>query len=242
MAEGGGGSWKVAFADFMTAMMALFLVLWIMNQSEKVKGSVEEFFKNPWKAALSDSTGIIPVKDATVTTSQKSNFEAPSAIPLDAARRINEDLLKTFVQNKEYREHRSLHIELTPEGLLINFLDTPSHPVFQIEKGAVQFTEYGRWVFDTVSWEVQRYPTTAIELEGHTETGFKPLQADYGAWEVALDEAKLARRRLLENNVTETQIAKISGFAGTKPLKDRKADDRSNRRVTIMIRTGKESE
>lgn len=241
MAAGGGGSWKVAFADFMTAMMALFLVLWIMNQSEKVKGSVEEFFKNPWKAALSDSTGIIPVKDATVTASQRSNFEAPSAIELDSARRINEDLLKTFVQSKEYREHRSLVIELTPEGLLINFLDNPSHPIFRIETNSVKFTEYGRWVFDTVAWEVSRYPSTAIELEGHTEFGFKPLQPDYTSWEVSMDEAKIARRRLLENGVTEGQVTKISGFAGTKTLKEKKPEDPSNRRVTIMIRTGKEN-
>ena len=242
MAAGGGGSWKVAFADFMTALMALFLVLWILNQSETVKGSVEEFFKNPWTAALSDSTGIIPVRNADVTTSQKSNFEAPSAVQLEAARRINEDLLKTFVQNKEYREHRSLFIELTSEGLLINFLDSPSHPVFQVDKSSIQFTEYGRWVFDTVAWEIARYPGTAIEMEGHTEKGFKGQQSDYGSWEVSMDEAKLARRRLLEMGVTEIQIAKISSFGGTKPLKDRNSEDRSNRRVTILIRTGKESE
>ncbi|MBI2947931.1 MAG: hypothetical protein HYY23_09805 [Verrucomicrobia bacterium] len=240
MAAGGGGSWKVAFADFMTALMALFLVLWILNQSETVKGNVEEFFKNPWKAALSDSTGIIPVKDATVTTSQKANFEAPSAIQLDAARRINEDLLKTFVQNKEFREHRSMVVEVTSDGLLINFLDNPSQPVFQIETNSVKFTEYGRWVFDTVAWEIARYPSTAIELEGHTEQGFKPLPGDYGSWEVSLDEAKLARQQLLRDGVTEGQIVKISGYAGTKPLKDREPNDRSNRRVTIMIRAGRE--
>ena len=115
-------------------------------------------------------------------------------------------------------------------------------PVFQIETNSVKFTEYGRWVFDTVAWEIARYPSTAIELEGHTEEGFKPLQIEYGSWEVSLDEAKLARRQLLKDGVTESQIIKISGYAGTRPLKDRKPDDRSNRRVTIMIRAGRESE
>ena len=242
MAAGGGGSWKVAYADFITAMMALFLVLWIMGQDQEVQGSVEEFFKNPWKAALSDSTGIIPVKNADVTTSQRSNFEAPSAIQLEAARRINEDLLKTFIQSKEYREHRSLQIEMTPEGLLINFLDNPSHPLFTIETNSVKFTEYGRWVFDTVSWEVARYPSTAIELEGHTEKGFKAISTDYTGWEVSLDEASIARRRLLENGVNPAQIVKVSGFAGTKPLREKKDDDRSNRRVSIMIRAGREGD
>lgn len=232
----------MAYADFITAMMALFMVLWIMNQDQEVKGSVEEFFKNPWKAALSDSTGIIPVRNADVTQSQRSNFEAPSAIQLEAARRINEDLLRTFVQNKEYREHRSLAIEMTSEGLLINFLDNPSHPVFTIEKGSVKFTTYGRWVFDTVAWEIARYPSTSIELEGHTENGFKPLQPDYTAWEVSMDEASIARRRLLEMGVTEAQIVKVSGFAGTRPLKEKKPEDPSNRRVSIMIRSGREPE
>src|SRR5689334_15695749 len=112
MAAGGGGSWKVAYADFVTAMMALFMVLWILNQDQEVKGSVEEYFKNPWKSPLSDSTGIIPIENADVTTSRKSNFENPSAVPLESVRRINEDLIKAFIQNPEYREHKSLNIEL----------------------------------------------------------------------------------------------------------------------------------
>jgi chemotaxis protein MotB len=118
-------------------------------------------------------------------------------ISLDTVRRVNEDLIKTFVQNPEYREHRSLHIELTPEGLLINFLDDPSQPIFKAD--SAEFTEYGAWVFNTVAWEVARYPTTEIELEGHTEKGFKQIRKDYGSWEVSVDRAGTARRRLLDN-------------------------------------------
>ncbi|MDA1272987.1 MAG: OmpA family protein [Verrucomicrobia bacterium] len=238
MAAGGGGAWKVAYADFVTAMMALFMVLWIMNQDQEVKGSVEEFFKNPWTAALSDSTGIIPVKNADVVSSRKANFEKASAVELEAIKRLNEDLVKTFIQNSEFRENRSLNVEMTPDGVLINFLDNPGQPIF--EKDGSEFTPYGAFVFNTVAWAIARYPSTQIELEGHTEEGFKPVRKDYGAWEISLDRASSARRRLLTQGVNNSQIIKVSGFGGTQPLKDRNSFDSSNRRVTVMLRAGKE--
>lgn len=234
MAAGGGGSWKVAYADFITALMAFFLVMWMLAQNQQVSGAVESYFKNPWKAALSDSTGIIPVKNADVVTSQKAHFENPSVVQLDTVRRINEDLVKTFVQNKEFREHRSLHIEMTPDGLLINFLDDPSQPIFETNSPA--FTEYGEWVFRTVAWEIARYSDTAIELEGHTEQGFKPIRADYTSWEISSDRANSARRKLLDSGVLETQIKKVAGYAGTKPLTGSNPKESRNRRVTIMLR------
>jgi chemotaxis protein MotB len=234
MAAGGGGSWKVAYADFVTAMMALFMVLWIMNQDQEVRGIVEEYFKNPWKSALSDSTGIIPIKNADVVTSRKSNFENPSAVPLFTVRRVNEDLIKTFIQSTEYREHRSLHIDLTPEGLLINFLDRPDRPVF--EKDSADFTDYGKFVFNTVAWEISRYPKQEIELEGHTEKDFKSSRPNYGSWDISTDRANSARRRLLENGVLESQVRKVAGYGGTKPLRNYKPQDSVNRRVTILIR------
>ena len=240
MAAGGGGSWKVAYADFVTAMMALFMVLWITNQDESVKGAVQEYFDNPWTAAAKDSTGIIPVRDADVVKSRKANFENPSVVPLHVIRRINEDLIKAFVQNPEYRDHKSLHIEQTSEGLKINFLDSPSQPIF--EKDSPEFTEYGKFVFDTVAWEVARYPSTEIELEGHTEKNYKGPRADYGAWEISSERANVARKRLLSNGVRDTQIQKLSGHADTKPLRTRPPDDVGQRRVTILLRTAKEPE
>lgn len=233
MAAGGGGSWKVAYADFVTAMMALFMVLWIMNQDQEVKGAVEQYFKNPWKAALSDSTGIIPIRNADLVTSQKANFENPSVVPLETVRRVNEDLVRVFLDSPEYRENKSLQIELTPEGLLINFLDNPSKPIF--EKGTAKFTEYGDWVFKTVAWEIARYASTEIELEGHTSSGPEQTERDYGRWEVSADRANAARRRLVDSGVREIQISKVAGYADRKTLKNRKPEDAGNGRVAIMI-------
>ena len=244
MAAGGGGSWKVAYADFVTAMMALFMVLWILGQDQEVKGSVESYYQNPWKAALSDSTGIIPVKNADVVSSRKANFEAPAAIELNTVRRINEDLVKTFIQNPEFREHRSLEVEQTSEGLLINFLDRPNQPIFHVGTNAAKFTEYGVFVFNTVAWEIARYASTEIELEGHTTANFKAVREDYNSWDVLTDRAKLAGRQLLNNGVKESQIIKVAGCSSKKPLnpKERKPDDPANNRVTILIRGANQAE
>jgi chemotaxis protein MotB len=234
MAAGGGGSWKVAYADFVTAMMALFMVLWITNQDESVKGAVQEYFKNPWKAALKDSVGIIPVKDADVMTSRKANFEGASAVQLDALRRINEDWLRAFVQNPEYRENKSLYTELTEDGLYISFLDHPTQPIFK--ENSDEFTKYGELVFDTVAWEIARYPSTEIELEGHTGKSFRAVDKNFGSWEVSTARANTARKRLLNNGVKESQIKGIGGFAATKPLRNKKAEDAMQSRVTVLIR------
>jgi chemotaxis protein MotB len=122
--------------------------------------------------------------------------------------------------------------------VLINFLDNPSEPVF--EKDSPDFTEYGAWIFNTIAWEIARYPTTQIELEGHTEEGFQKIRKDYGSWEISVDRANSARRRLLSQGVKPSQIIKVAGFGGSKPLKDRNSVDPSNRRVTVMLRAGKD--
>ena len=84
-----GGAWKVAYADFVTAMMALFLVLWLTSQDEKIKEAVERSFKNPFSSLTKDSTGLIPSKDSAAVRSAKGNFDSASAVELNMLRRIS---------------------------------------------------------------------------------------------------------------------------------------------------------
>ena len=256
MAAGGGGSWKVAFADFMTALMALFLVLWIVGQDQEVKGAVEEYFKNPWKAALSDSTGIIPVKNADVVASQKNFYENPSAVPLDTVKQISEDLVKTYIQNPEYRDTRSLAIESTPDGVKISFFDETDMPIF--EKDTARFTQTGINAMRSIAWLVARYANSPvpIEIEGHVEVGFKfdkpRTDADgkpMDGWYLSTERALAARRELIRNApVLASHIVGTTGRGDSRPLKsvksmdpnkpDRpvKPTDAANRRVTIFLR------
>ncbi len=233
MAHKGGGSWKVAYADFVTAMMALFLVLWITAQDAKVKEAVERAFRNPFSSVTKDSVGILPSKDTQAVKSQTGNFDSASAVELTMLRRLNQDLMKTLQSNPEDQEN-NVRLDLTPEGLRINVFDSGHKAIF--EPDSEQFTDYGKWIFSTLAWEISRYASFNIELEGHTERGRPPVRENYGNWELSSGRANAARRALLEHGVRGGQIRKVAGFADTMPMAEAEPEDAANRRVTVMLR------
>src|SRR5271165_6571401 len=91
-----GGAWKVAYADFVTAMMALFMVLWLTSQDQRIKEAVERAFRNPFSSLTKDSVGIIPSKETQAVKSSSGNFDSSSAVELTMLRRLNQDLLKSL--------------------------------------------------------------------------------------------------------------------------------------------------
>jgi len=229
-----GGAWKVAYADFVTAMMALFLVLWLTSQDEKIKEAVERSFRNPFASLTKESTGLIPNKDAQSAVSSKGNFDSASAVELNMLRKISEDMLKAFQQSED-QDDQSIKLELTPEGLRVNVFDRAHKPVF--EPDSAEFTKYGHWLFSTLAWQVARYPQHFLmELEGHTEAGRSPRNEKYTNWELSADRANSARRLLQENGVRAAQVRKVAGFADTKPLASMDGTDERNRRVTLLLR------
>jgi chemotaxis protein MotB len=228
-----GGAWKVAYADFVTAMMALFLVLWLTSQDERIKEAVERSFKNPFSSLTKDSTGLIPSKDSAAVRSAKGNFDSASAVELNMLRRISEDLMKAFQQGQE-QDDESVKLEMTPEGLRVNVFDRGEKPIFEAD--SPDFTQYGKWVFSTLAWQVSRYPRFFLmELEGHTEAGRAPKSPTYGSWELSADRANSARRLLVEHGVKAAQVRKVAGFAETKPIPETDGADERNRRVTILL-------
>ena len=229
-----GGSWKVAYADFVTAMMALFLVLWLTSQDEKIKQAVERSFRNPFASLTKESTGLIPSKEGQATPTERGNFDSASAVELNMLRRVSEDLLKAFQQDQQDADP-PVKLEMTPEGLRVNIFDRARQPLFA--SSDADFTEYGRWIFSTLAWQVSRYPRHFLmELEGHTEAGHAPKSETYGGWELTTERANSARRILEEHGVKPSQVRKVAGFADTKPLRGVDVADETNRRVTLLLR------
>src|SRR5580693_9503085 len=119
-----GGAWKVAYADFVTAMMALFMVLWLTSQDQRIKEAVERAFRNPFSSVTKDSVGIIPSKETQAVRSSSGNFDSASAVELTMLRRLNQDLLKSLMQSdSEEKEESSIKLDMTPDGLCINVFD-----------------------------------------------------------------------------------------------------------------------
>ena len=231
-----GGAWKVAYADFITAMMALFLVLWLTSQDQHIKEAVERAFRNPFASITKESTGIIPSKDVSAIKSSSGNFDSASAVELNMLRRIAEDLAKSLMQsNPDSPDDNPLKMEIMPDGMRISVFDRNRKPIF--ERDTAQFTEYGGWVISTLAWEIARFNATFnVEIEGHTESGRQPKEPQYTDWELSADRANAARRKLQENNVAENQIRRVAAYAATMPIPDLDPDDESNRRVTVLLK------
>lgn len=227
-----GGAWKVAYADFVTAMMALFLVLWLTAQDSRIKEAVERAFRNPFSSATKESMGIIPDKDKTALHQERGSFDSISAVQLELLRRVTEDLSKLLENDSE--NENSVRVEMTSDGVRINIFDRSARPVF--EAGSARFTHYGEWVFSTLAWEIARYTTFRLELQGHTEKGCEPRSDDYGPWELSAERANAARRKLLVHGVGEHQVERVAGLADLEPMPETDADDEINRRVTVILR------
>ncbi len=228
-----GGAWKVAYADFVTAMMALFLVLWLTSQDTKIKEAIERSFKNPFSSLTKESMGIIQNDAHQATHESRGQFQSMNALEMELLRHITEDLAKMFQQNPD-ESVNSVKIEMTSEGLRVSLFDRSRKPIFEADSS--NLSDYGRWVLSTLAWEISRYTTFNVEVEGHTEAGRQPLRPDYGDWELSADRANAARRLLIQNGVLPEQIAKVAGFAATRPFEGTAPSDDTNRRVTVLLK------
>ena len=235
MAGGGGGAWKVAYADLVTAMMAMFLVLWILSQDETVKGDVQLYFQTRYNTLTQQSPGIIPNDAMRLVEAKKDIFEHASVIPLEQVRRLNEDLVKVFVQNPNEMDMKTMEMQMDSEGLLINILNNPDKPIFK-EGSAAELTEYGQLVFNNISWTIAQYDDTQVEIEGHTANSY-PGDVDE-KWDASTSRAHKAREILMAKGVEEQQVLKVAGYADKRPLPQRPHNAPQNNRVSIRVRAG----
>jgi chemotaxis protein MotB len=226
-----GGAWKVAYADFTTAMMALFIVLWLTSQDQRIKEAIERSFRNPFTSVTKESTGIIKNEEIQAVKSSTGNFDSSSVMELNMLRRLNQDLSKSLQAEDDAQS--SVKLEMTPEGLLINVFDRSRKPIFEAQ--SIRFTPYGDWVFSTLAWEIARYHGFSIELSGHTESGNASIRPDYGDWELSSDRACAVRRKLLERGVGSAQIVKVAGFGDTVPMREFDSTNEVNRRVSVLL-------
>lgn len=228
-----GGAWKVAYADFVTAMMALFMVMWLTSQDQRIKEAVERAFRNPFSSVTKESVGIIPSKEMQALKSSTGNFDSAAAVELSMLRRLNQDLLKSLRADVEDPAQSSVRIDLISDGLRINVFDRVRKPIF--EPRSTKFTPYGDWVFSTLAWEIARYPAFSLQLEGHTEAGHPPVRPDYGDWEISTDRATAVRRQLMDHGVQPEQITKVAGFGDTVPMPNENPTNDINSRVTVLL-------
>jgi chemotaxis protein MotB len=225
----------VAYADFTTAMMALFLLLWLAAQDQKIKEAIERAFRNPFMSLTKESSGLLPNKNNPAGSgSGKYDNATASVAELALLRRVQDELAKSLKLPEDEQNEESVQFNLTPEGLRINIFDRSRKPIF--EPHSDKLTEYGTWILTTLAWEISRYETFMVELEGHTEKDYPPVTPAYGKWELSADRANAGRRKLLEYGVRAQQVKKVAGFADTSPLPGLAPDHPNNRRIALLLR------
>jgi len=244
MAAGGGGSWKVAYADFVTAMMAFFLVMWITAQDQKIKDAIAHSFNAPFQALSKappnfvprESLGVVPSRNGSAQQdpfSSEGRYETPSVVEVELLRQLNENLLKALNSNPAMEEGNSVKLELTGYGLNITVYDRVQKAIF--EHDSAHLTSYGQWLFSTLAWEIARYKNFSLELGGHTVADYQPPDARLDKWDLSADRANAARHVLVSHGVNTNQVSRVSGYADTEPLPETEPSSEANNRVTIQL-------
>jgi chemotaxis protein MotB len=216
-----GGAWKVAYADFVTAMMALFIVLWLMNSSKPVQEAVGGYFRDPH--------GLAQKKGSALGGAGET---APVVKKEDMAK-LKQDLLKLMEQLADFNKlKKQIEMTVTPEGLKIELMEDPKGTFF--ENGKAQPTPAMQMLLKVLSVEIGKLPNP-VSIEGHTDA--KPFSDSrtYGNWELSTDRANAARRLMQNSGLRPDQVVQVRGYADQNLRKPLQPEDASNRRVTLII-------
>ena len=216
-----GGAWKVAYADFVTAMMALFMVLWLVSSSEQVKKAIGGYFNDP--------TG----KGKEVGNGLRGNGGESLSLQKDDMNKLKEKL-EQAIQTSEPLQKIKEHVVMTVigEGLRVELLEDSKGMFF--ESGNADPTPYGKDLMKLLAVEIGKLPNT-VTMEGHTDSKPYSGKKDYSNWELSADRANAARRWMQANGMREDQVTQVRGFADQSLRNKNDPEDASNRRVTLII-------
>lgn len=242
-----GGNWKIAYADFMTALMALFLVLWILSTANQDElKSIAEYFRTPLPVAMAGgdkntaSTSAIPGggPDPTHADGERLRIdERMQTRPSDEQRRLLnlEQRIESVIDNNPHlRDLRSqLRMEMTPEGLRIQIVDSEQRPMFEL--GSDRVAPYMREILRAIAPVLNELPNR-ISLSGHTDSlPYVGGEQGYSNWELSADRANASRRELVAGGLDPGKLLRVAGMGSRVPLDKADPRDAINRRISIMV-------
>ncbi|HTT61800.1 MAG TPA: flagellar motor protein MotB [Bryobacteraceae bacterium] len=215
-----GGAWKVAYADFVTAMMALFIVLWLLNSSKQIREAVGGYFKDPTGTSKKVGSGKTGAGDNFTLTKENMN-------------KLKDELQKAVRKVTDFDKLKNqIEMTVTNEGLRIELMETEKGTFFA--SGEAEPSADGREILVMLAHELGKLPNS-VSIEGHTDA--KPFagSGNYSNWELSADRANAARRVVQENGVGPHQIAQVRGYADQRLRKPNAPEDPSNRRISVVV-------
>ncbi len=252
-----GGAWKIAYADFVTAMMAFFLLMWLLGST--AKGDLEgisEYFKTPLKVAMAggsgagDSSSVIKgggtdltrrngqVKKGDIDPSSKTyNLEAAKAqvakAEADRLQSLKSKIESVIEVNPLLKKYKNqLLLDITSEGLRIQIVDEQNRPMFPVARAELQ--PYTKDILNVIGMVLNEVPNK-IGLSGHTDSTPYPSDAGYSNWELSADRANASRRELVRGGLGDDKVLRVVGLASAAPLDRTDPFNPINRRISIIV-------
>jgi chemotaxis protein MotB len=215
-----GGAWKVAYADFVTAMMSLFIVLWLLNSSKPIQEAVGGYFRDP--------NGTASKKGSTLAGSGENLILTKDNMP-----KLKDQLEQKIHEMIDFEKLKN-HIEMTvtSEGLRIELMESASGTLFDI--GSPKLNHDGREVLIALAQELGKLPNK-LSIEGHTDSKPYATSGTYSNWELSSERANATRRLMQANGVGANQVSQVRGFADQRLRNSANSLDPSNRRISLIV-------
>ncbi len=255
-----GGAWKIAYADFVTAMMAFFLLMWLLGSTSKAqKEGISEYFKTPLKVALmgGSSVGASDTlikggggKDMTKKQGQVKPVDGPDgkkkAVNIDEVKKAVEKAEKVKLEELKKKIEKAIEdspslskfksqilLDITSEGLRVQIVDDKNRPMFNSSKAEMQ--PYAKEILQEIG-QMLNGVTNKISLSGHTDaTPYPNGEKSYSNWELSSDRANASRRELIAGGMDETKLLRVVGLSSASLLDKENPFNPSNRRISIII-------
>ena len=217
-----GGAWKVAYADFVTAMMSLFIVLWLMNSTpKKTQEEIAGYFRDPkGTASKKGSEGKGPAKEES-----KEKKDDMKALKSDLTKAIDQMTILNKVK-------KQIEMTITEEGLRIELVEDENGTFF--ESGSAVATPMLSDILKVLAGQLSKLPNK-LSIEGYTDAQPYANGKSYGNWELSADRANTARRVMQENGIHDDQVSQVRGFADQKLHMPDKPFDAANRWVSLLV-------
>jgi len=215
-----GGAWKVAYADFVTAMMALFIVLWLLNSSKQVREAVGGYFKDPTGKSKKVGNG---------ENGSGENF----ALSKDNMEQLKDELQKSVRKINDFEKFsKQIEMTVTSEGLRVEMMESEVGTFFN--SGSTAPSEKGKEMLVMLAQELGKLPNK-ISMEGHTDSKPFAAQNNYSNWELSTDRANSARRLMQQSGLRADQVSQVRGYADQRLRKPDQPEDASNRRISMIV-------
>ncbi|OIP33591.1 MAG: hypothetical protein AUK27_10130 [Deltaproteobacteria bacterium CG2_30_66_27] len=229
-----GGSWKVAYADFVTAMMAFFLLMWLITMvSPEKRVSVATYFKH--FAIFEKSGSSIMEKNVAIVSETGGEISVPKEFGKGAKREVTREELQEKLRREMERQLADVKdqviVEVFEGGVRIQLVDKEGREVFPL--GSAEPTPVARKIFRVIAGSIGDV-SNKIAIEGHTDA-LTYSSSRYTNWELSTERASAARKLLEANGLDLDRLARVSGFAATEPLIKGDPNDPRNRRISIIL-------